>query len=268
MLIPGYYINLDRADARRAYMQGEINRLGLPVSRVAAVDGRALTDADMQRLHPSAVMHQMAKAEVGCFLSHRNCWKKIAESAAKFGAVFEDDIAFSDDAVTFLEDDIWLPDGADLAKIESTRRMVMLDRRALVVRGGRRLSRLTSLHLGAGGYVLSKDCAARLVAMTETITMPVDHALFDPALALLPDVTVLQLDPAISVQQLRSRSIFLPAGVDWSELSKDRIGLKKRGLAKLKREVTAPFVKLADYAAQSLRAALTGRRWTMIRFRK
>ena len=267
MQIPGHYINLDRAEARRAYMQGEITRLGLPVARLAAVDGGKLTDADMQRLHPSAAMHRMAKAEVACFLSHRNCWIKIAAAEARFGAVFEDDIAFSDDALAFLGEDSWLPEGADLIKIETTSRMVMLDRKALPVKG-RALVRLTSRHLGGGGYIVSKACAARLVKATETITLPVDYALFDPAMALLPDVAVWQLDPAICVQQLRSKSVFLPAGIDWSELSKDRIALKKRGLAKLRREVAAPFVKLADFTRQSLRATLTGRRWKMIRFRK
>ena len=267
MQIPGHYINLDRAEARRAYMQGEIARLGLPVARMPAVDGSGLTDADMRRLHPRAVMHPMAKAEVACSLSHRNCWIKIAEAEARFGAVFEDDIAFSDDALAFLGDDGWLPDGADLIKIETTSRMVMLDRKTVPVEG-RTLARLTSRHLGGGGYILSKACAARLVKATETIALPVDYALFDPAMALLPDVTVWQLNPAICVQQLRSRNVFLPAGIDWSELSKDRVALKKRGLAKLRREVTAPFVKLADFARQSLRAVLTGRRWKMVRFRK
>ena len=267
MQIPGHYINLDRADARRVYMQSEIARLGLPIARLAAVDGGGLTDADMQRLHPHAAMHRMAKAEVACFLSHRNCWIKIAEAQARFGAVFEDDIAFAQDALAFLGDDGWLPDGADLIKIETTSRMVMLDRKPVPVKG-RALARLTSRHLGGGGYILSKTCAARLIAATETIALPVDYALFDPAMALLPDVTVWQLNPAICVQQLRSKSVFLPAGIDWSELSKDRVALKKRGLAKLRREVTTPFVQAIDFAKQTIRAALTGRRWQIVRFRK
>ena len=116
MQIPGYYINLDRAEARRAYMQAEIARLGLPVQRMPAVDGGLLSDADLQRLHPRALMHIMAKAEVACFLSHRNCWIQIAEADARFGAVFEDDIAFSDDVATFLCDDSWLPRAAGLVQ--------------------------------------------------------------------------------------------------------------------------------------------------------
>ena len=267
MRIPGFYINLDRAEARRAYMQDEITRLGLPIARIPAVDGGKLTDIELQRLHRVPAMHLMAKSKVACFLSHRNCWVKIAQAETPFGAVFEDDIAFSDDAMAFLGDDSWLPNGAGLVKIETTSRMVLLDRKTLPVKG-RELARLTSQHLGAGGYVLSKACATRLVSATETVALPVDYALFSPAMALLPDVLVWQLDPAICVQQLRSKKIFLPAGIDWSEMSKDRIALKKRGLNKLWREVTTPFVNLTNFAFQNLRGALSGRRWKMSRFRK
>lgn len=267
MQIPGHFINLDRATARRSYMEGEIARLGLAVTRMAAVDGSVLDDTTYARLHPQAAMHQMAKAEVACFLSHRACWQIISESPSRFGAVFEDDIAFADDVGRFLMQDDWLPEGADLIKIETTSRMVMLGRQQRNVQG-RSLALLTSRHLGGGGYILSKAMAGRLLDAAQNITLPVDYALFDPAMALCADVPVWQLTPAICVQQLRSRTVFLPAGIDWSELSKDRRALKLRGFAKLKRELLSPFVKLFGYVSQTANAALTGRRWTMVPFRK
>ena len=248
-------------------MEGEIARLGLPIARVSAVDGTQITDSDYARLHPKARMHRLAKAELGCFLSHRSCWQLIATSALPYGAVFEDDIAFSEDAKRFLAQDDWLEVGTDLVKIETTNRRVMLSREQRNV-FGRSMARLSSRHLGGGGYILSRAMAQRLLRATLTIDLPVDYALFDPEMALLPDVPILQLTPAICVQQLRSRKVFLPTGIDWSELSKDRKSLKLRGLPKLRRELTAPFVKLFRFFAQNANAALTGRRWTTVPFRK
>lgn len=268
MEIPGYFINLDRAQGRLAYMTGEIARLGLPVTRMAAVDGALLDDADMARLHPHALMHRLAKAEVACFLSHRKCWIGVADGVSPFGAVFEDDIAFSDDAAIFLNDDSWLPVEADLIKIETYSRTVMLDRKTRPAPGTRGLARLRSLHLGAGGYILSRAMAVQLVAETDTVSLPVDFGLFDPASALVPDAEVWQLTPAICVQQICSRAVFLPHGVEWSGLDQARLGLKKHGLAKLWREVTTPFVRPTRFLSRTLRALLTERRWVLIRFRK
>jgi len=267
MQIPGYFINLDRATARRSYMEGEIVRLGLPVSRVSAVDGTQITESSYAQLHPRARMHRLAKAELACFLSHRACWHLIAMSSFSYGAVFEDDIAFAEDAKRFLTQDDWLEVGTDLVKIETTSRRVMLSRQQRNV-FGRSLAKLSSRHLGGGGYILSRATAQRLLEASRTIDLPLDYALFDPDMALLPDVPVLQLTPAICIQQLRSRTVFLPDGIDWSELSKDRRSLKLHGLPKLRRELTAPFIKLFRFLTQNANAAMTGRRWTMVPFRK
>jgi glycosyl transferase family 25 len=268
MQIPGYYINLDSAVPRRRYMKAQVNRLGLPITRMAAQDGAAMSDAEAAVMQPRSTLHKLAKQELACFLSHRECWIEIANGAHRFGAVFEDDLAFSDDAVHFLCQDDWLPAEAELVKVETTTRRVMLDRAARLAPGRRILAKLHSRHLGAGGYVVSKAFAAKLVAASEFVTLPVDYALFNPATALFPEVEVLQLNPAICVQQCRSREVFLPVGVPWSDLNAARVGLKARGWAKLRRELVRPFAQIGTDFGQTMLGMATGRRWTLIRFRK
>jgi GR25 family glycosyltransferase involved in LPS biosynthesis len=41
--------------------------------------------------------YELTRGAVGCYLSHLNIWKKIAESDKKFGLIFEDDVKIADD---------------------------------------------------------------------------------------------------------------------------------------------------------------------------
>lgn len=58
----GYYINLDRSQERREYMESELRRVGIydHYERFSAVDGKALAE----------VRGPLAAPEIGCFLSH------------------------------------------------------------------------------------------------------------------------------------------------------------------------------------------------------
>src|SRR5690554_334771 len=106
MNIPGHFINLSRASARRRHMESEAARLDLPIERIAAVDGTTMTRSEYQRWHPKAgPMHRLSKPEVACFLSHRTAWMQIVSDDRPFGAVFEDDLTFADDAPAFLGSD-------------------------------------------------------------------------------------------------------------------------------------------------------------------
>ena len=60
-------------------MRSESIRLDLRLSREVAVDGKGLTLEDVTTIHnPVKGLHQMSAQEIGCFLSHRNVWKRIA----------------------------------------------------------------------------------------------------------------------------------------------------------------------------------------------
>jgi len=93
---PVLVINLDRSPERWRRAESAYSRAGLAVERLPAIDGETLTEAEIgiavdagrnRRLYK----HPLTKGEVGCYLSHRAAWRRIAASGAEGGYVFEDD---------------------------------------------------------------------------------------------------------------------------------------------------------------------------------
>ena len=268
MKIQGWYINLDAATGRNKHMQSEVARLDLPLTRMAAVDGKVLASGTYQNRHnPVADMHYMSPPEIACFFSHQNGWTNIAEGNAPYGAVFEDDLVFADDAKALLNDDAWIPKGTDIVKIETTSRKALLLRPFHSVTHDRRLGRLGSQHLGGGGYILSKSFAAKLLQETQEFGAPIDYLLFNPDYAAVPTASVLQLFPAICVQQVRTRTKFLPDTAESSGLDKHRNVLKLRGFAKVKRELARPFTSLYREISGHAKALLRNGLWRFIKYR-
>lgn len=267
MKIPGYYINLDRASKRSEHMVSEASRLNLPLTRLPAVDGTNLSREQIDALHePEKGMHRLSGPEVGCLLSHREVWKKIAAGQHKFGAVFEDDVKFSNDSNIFLKDDSWLPSDADIIKVETTSRKAVLSPPFIDVGKTRQIAHLKSRHLGAGGYILSQGFARKLVERTQRFKAPVDYLLFDAKHAIFPEIIPWQLFPAICVQQVRTHQSFLPEGAEESGLDRSRKVLKRKGWAKVRREISRPFTDLSREFASHLQARKLGGRWLFIKY--
>lgn len=265
MALRGYFINLDNAVERRAHMEAQIQGLSLPISRFPALDGTTLSEGDYTNIHKQAEFHRLSRAEVACFLSHRQCWRLISEAAEPFGAVFEDDVLFSKDSALFLSNTDWLRDQYDLIKVESTYRRVVLGRNGAKV-NGREVQRLLTRHLGAGGYIVSRSFARVLVSLTENISLPVDYFLFDPRGATMKAGRVFQLNPAICIQQVRSKIDFLPANASRSDLDKDRIFLKVKGRKKIAREILRPFRLISGLARLEILAAREGGKVKLIKY--
>lgn len=268
MLIPGFFINLDESSSRREHMMSEGVRVGLALTRVAAVRGDRLSPEQLKRWQPRFDLHPMSPPEIGCFLSHRAVWAQIADGGSRFGAVFEDDVMFADQTGALLASDDWLPDDVSILKVETNRRSAMLSPPFRPAPDGRGLARMASEHLGAGGYILSRQAARRLLAASETITVPVDYALFSPTFALLKPFDAWQLDPAICIQQIRSAGKFLPEAAEISGLDASRKHLKLNAFAKMRRELARPLSQAALHACRRIEAVTLGHRWKAVPFRR
>lgn len=82
-----FCINLDDRPERMAQAQAEFDRLGLKVERMPAVKG-----------NPSGIETALLPNEVGCKLSHMHCITEAAKRSWNSVLVFEDDVAFRDNA--------------------------------------------------------------------------------------------------------------------------------------------------------------------------
>lgn len=263
-----YYINLDTASGRREHMESEARRCGLNMVRVAAVNGRQHSVEDLRAIcsGPEGML-QMSAPEIACFLSHKQAWAQIAAGADAYGAVFEDDVLFAADASQWLGAEQWIPESADIIKLETVAKPVLLHGPPTSAGGGRGLWRLAGLHLGAGGYILSRSCAQALLQHTATFRGAADSVLFHPQCGFFTEHVVLQLSPALCVQQVRTRQRFLPAEAEVSMLQKVRGGRMRPGPRKAIREIGRFVMRGARAIRLGTWAKLNGGRYGRVPFR-
>jgi len=203
-----YLINLDRSTERLAHVRQIFHDCGLDFERIPAVDGNTLADDACRQLTAgSAYRRPLARAEIGCFLSHRHCLRLIAEGDAAWGAVFEDDIVLSPNAVLFLQDGDWIPAEVDMVKLDTANTACLTSKSGLPLSSGYQLARLASRHLCAGGYLISKTCAAALYALTGSIHMPIDEVYYNPDYGQLRNFNIQQIMPALVMQTGRESTL-------------------------------------------------------------
>ncbi|TSS97523.1 Procollagen galactosyltransferase 2 [Bagarius yarrelli] len=97
-----YIINLMRRTDRRARMLRTLDVLGIEVTVINAVDGKALNSSQLQDLGIEMLPSYqdpysgrvLTKGEIGCFLSHYNIWKQVVERNQRQVLVLEDDVRF------------------------------------------------------------------------------------------------------------------------------------------------------------------------------
>jgi glycosyl transferase family 25 len=235
-----FVINLDRNPERMAHMQALLDGLGIAFERVAACDGRSLSDTELREASPD-----LSPGEIGCLISHRAVWEKIAETSEPYGIVFEDDVFIAPAIKRLLEKGDWIPENADIVKLETTRKRVCVDVIPAASEGSFELYGLRSAHLGSAAYIVSLGAARELLARSRKMDRPVDVYLFELPAGAAQGLVVYQADPAPCIQS------DFRAGPRSAELRSDirsertQLRRRRRGLAsRLLREVTAPFKKL------------------------
>ena len=184
-----FYVNVAACADRRVWFDAQADRLGLTIERLDAVTGSSIVDDSAGRLN-------LSKAAIACFLSHRALWNEIANGPDRFVAIFEDDAHLSADLPAFLNDASWIPADADIVHLEKLgKRFLGVDigRKAL----GRNLYRALSHFAGTAGYIISRDCAARLYATFTEIDREFDQHLFNNG---MPGLTMYKIGPALCVQ--------------------------------------------------------------------
>lgn len=274
-------INLDRSKDRLAHMTAEFSRLGVAFERVAAIDGRDRPDFDDIPMRPNRVTKlRLTGSEIGCLLSHRACWEIIAQGDDAYGAIFEDDVTFSEQAGALLTSTGWIPADAGIVKLETFFNKTIVGRKRISLGQGLSLARLYGAHIGTGGYVISRQSAHHLVEGTREIGIPVDQVMFNPNLATSSRNIIYQFIPALCAQDqfLGDKAVGLPSLIKdqrmdlW--LACGRAGRRRPGLAKkigieikrLVRQVT-DFCRLRqakvipfDYRGEHFRPPRTQRR--------
>lgn len=196
--IPALVINLDRARSRWDHMLSVAKELGLEFERMPATDAhdpRFLAGLPERPLDHFG--RPLSYGDVACLYSHRQTWRMMVERDIPFLAVFEDDIYASRDLPAFLSDTSWIPDDADLVRLNFYARLHTLSRRSWKAPAGRAIRRLERLALNSDGYLLTRKGARRLLADRGDIMGMVDELLFSDT----PErAVVYQVLPSLCIQ--------------------------------------------------------------------
>ncbi len=255
-ILKAYLINLDRSQDRLQRMYQQFEKAGLAFERVAAVDGKTLSDDEIASIKRNAGWKEpLNRSELGCFLSHRKCLEQIVESGEQYAAVFEDDVKFSGSAKQFFQSDAWIPSDADIIKLETHGRKVLMDKPVTLVAGEYSVARLYSQNILAAGYIISAKYAASLLARMNDAAAPMDHLLFTPACGFFNEMRIYQVSPVICEQ----------AGLE-STLSGDRAKEHQSPPVwkKVIREIIRPFLRLKTAIWGMYINRFTSQRWGLV----
>ena len=248
-----FLINLERRPDRLAAMKAQLDRLGLAFERFNAVDAKTVDPAELSApFAPRGPLGTLSPGDKACTCSHLHLWRRIAAGAESHAVILEDDILLSDAAARFLSSSDWIPKSAGLIKLErygDENQLIVIGKGCVRVLD-REIAPLQSRHTGSGGYVISRETAAALAGMTEKLTLPIDHLLFNPNNSpIFHWLKPWQLLPAILDQRVEVGGT--------TDIHRTREATKPRGWALVKRQLVRNYYDMRLVPAQ-IASVLTG----------
>ena len=172
-----WVINLDRAPDRLARIRDQLERLGLPWTRLPAVDARALTPEQRAALDEPAYRRKHGKTpalgELGCYLSHVEVMRRFLASDAAFALVLEDDVLLQDTLPAVLRGLIAHADRWDVVKLSAVHSGTPV--RILEVAPGHQLAVMLTRCTGSSAYLMNRRAAEVYARDLLPMTLPYDH---------------------------------------------------------------------------------------------
>jgi glycosyl transferase family 25 len=245
-----YCINLDRHPERFRRIETLLNELGVKLSRIRAIDGTRLKD----RPHPAksrsgalpANRTIMSRFEMACVMSHRKAWRTFLKTEDTHCLILEDDVYFGNGFAEFIADPALINSAFDIIKIETVNAEIVLSPFRTERLKARSIQPLLSYHHGAGGYIINRHAAKRLLSLSAGASDGVDTIIFNMKklkYAGLPTLKIGQLKPAIVIQHVMHKAAAPNPLLD--SFIADRRGVRKGRLpvskSKLLREIYRPI---------------------------
>ena len=199
---PLFVINLAADRQRMQNAEAQLHKQGLTFARIEAVDGRALSTAQIARVYDKRANARrggepLVPAKIGCWLSHLEAWKRIAKGKAQGGIVLEDDFHAHPDFAQVVA--LVCHDAArdwDMVRLFSLKPK----RRSIASRplgAAHALVKPYKIPACVTGYAITQAAAAQLAARALPLSIPLDEELkrfwlhgLDIALVLPPPLTL------------------------------------------------------------------------------
>lgn len=175
--VGAYIINLDRSPERYAYVSPQVDKLGVPVQRIPAVEGKSLPQNYIDKHVDLRAFQRFYEiptpGAIGCALSHIKTWQSFLASNFQYALVFEDDVSFDPVSLRSVVRQLEAcPLYWDITTFEIDHGGTPLpikplpDSRKLVVY----LTKISK----TGAYILNRKAATRLLEKALPLQMPID----------------------------------------------------------------------------------------------
>lgn len=174
-----YIINLDSCVERWENISTQCDALGIEYERVSAVRGSELTAEEKVEVYDLSTNlakydKRLNDGEIGCYLSHVKCWKKIVEEELDFALILEDDASLREKIkeciaqFSSMESSDW-----DYIKLFNSKRLKMKVA-SLNLDEGVQLHKVAKLPASTCSQFVSQVGAQKLLKHSFPIARPVD----------------------------------------------------------------------------------------------
>lgn len=226
-------------------MDAEFARIGMEVRYFTAVDAATTTDQTFAATFAATgPLGALGRGDMACTLSHFALLEAFLETDADYALALEDDAVLAADLPRWLSDVSWVPEDADIVKLErfEAAGLVVLLAPERARHLGRRISRILSRHSGTAGYLITRAAARRVLDAAHQVALPIDHFLFNAnASPLAATLTLYQIEPALVRQKMAEISS------DVAPLRRDRALV---GWAKKRRDLKRGYYEIRRLPVQ------------------
>ncbi|MEH6734685.1 MAG: glycosyltransferase family 25 protein [Shewanella sp.] len=173
-----FLINLDSSTERFTFMDEQLKQLGIEYQRISAVYGKDLHDIDIAKVYdPQTNLQKYDKklnlGEIGCYLSHVQCWQMIIEQQLDYALILEDDSILDPALMTVIQHINNLSADWDYIKLCHGRKPKGIVK-SIVLDDRFSLSTCLKLPASTRGQCVSFAGAQKLLATAYPIARPVD----------------------------------------------------------------------------------------------
>jgi len=199
-------LNIERAKDRRTLMTEQLKCKNIIANFFEGIDFKKTDKKDLEEFCLDfGPWGRIRNQEMACTASHVKAWMRFLKSDSDICLIMEDDIYISEELDKWLTDLSWWPTDAEIVKLECWVEKINGKGQILLENPGknhldRKVKKLLTRHMGAAGYLLTRQAAKKLVKAIP-LNMVIDHMIFNiNASKVAKNMGIYQVVPALIIQ--------------------------------------------------------------------
>ena len=174
-----FIINLARSKSRWESISARLDTFSLVYQRVDAIDGKSCDPEKLEQHYSPEINRKtyhrpLTAGEIGCYLSHINCWERIIDSQLDFALILEDDAVPSDILPEIIRSTQHYPPGWDVIKLATGPRQKEITAEKLLSQIDLSVVSFAKIPSTATAQLVSVAGAQKLLSNRKLFGRPVD----------------------------------------------------------------------------------------------